>query len=144
MDRTSLTLPGKQLDLILAVASQTATPIVVVLVHGGPLDVSLLMEMPRVTAMLSAGFGGQMAGEALSRVVFGDVAPTGRLPMTFPFENYTAQVSGAQYCMDGSAGCGLEFQHTCVVLSTRRGAQPRGVATFVDQGCRHGHARFSR
>lgn len=92
MDRKSLVLPGMQLDFIKAIATQTATKIVVVLVHGGPLDVEELLEMERVGAVLSAGYGGQRAGVALANVLWGTRPPTGRLPMTWPFNNFTKQV----------------------------------------------------
>lgn len=53
MDRRDLLLPGLQLNLVQAVARRTATPIVVVLVHGAPLDVGWLQASPRVSSILS-------------------------------------------------------------------------------------------
>lgn len=99
LDRKSLTLPGMQLDLVKAIASQTTTPIIVVLIHGGPLDIAELMEMPRVEAVLSAGYGGQCAGSALTNVLWGVTSPSGRLPMSWTFDNYTHQVSEADMAM---------------------------------------------
>jgi hypothetical protein len=58
-DRKSLGLPGAQASLVRAAASQTSAMIVVVLIHGGPLDVSWMHASPRVGAILSSIFPGQ-------------------------------------------------------------------------------------
>ena len=71
-------------------AKRSSTPIVVVLVHGGPLDVEWLQRSPRVAALLTAWTPGQGAA-AIADVLFGDVAPAGRLPVTWHFQNFTAQ-----------------------------------------------------
>jgi beta-D-xylosidase 4 len=99
MDRKSLELPGMQLDLVKAIASQTKTPIICILVHGGPLDISELIAMPRVEAVLSIGYPGQRGGVALANVLWGITPPSGRLTMTWPFANYTTQVSEASMAM---------------------------------------------
>lgn len=99
MDRKSIELPGMQLDLVKAIASQTKTPIICVLVHGGPLDISELIAMPRVEAVLSIGYPGQRGGVALANVLWGISPPSGRLTMTWPFANYTTQVSEASMAM---------------------------------------------
>ncbi|PRW60118.1 glycosyl hydrolase isoform A [Chlorella sorokiniana] len=90
MDRQDLLLPGRQLNLIQAVAKRTTTPIAVVLVHGAPLDVSWLQDSPRVAAILSVWMPAQGA-PTIADVLFGEVSPSGRLPVSFPFNNYTAQ-----------------------------------------------------
>lgn len=59
-DRDSLVLPGTQLDLIQATAQRTNASIVVVLIHGGPLDVEWLQNSPRVGAILTAWYPGQV------------------------------------------------------------------------------------
>ncbi|HEV2761772.1 MAG TPA: glycoside hydrolase family 3 C-terminal domain-containing protein, partial [Pyrinomonadaceae bacterium] len=79
--RTSLDLPGRQLDLVKAVHA-TGKPYVVVLMNGRPLTVNWLAE--NAPAVLEAWFPGTQAGPALADVLFGDVNPGGKLPVSFP------------------------------------------------------------
>lgn len=60
-DRRSLLLPGAQEAMALQLARMTNTPLIVVLVHGGPLDVQVLEESERVGAILTSWFPGQVA-----------------------------------------------------------------------------------
>ncbi|PNH12193.1 putative beta-D-xylosidase 7 [Tetrabaena socialis] len=66
IDRTSLRLPGAQEDLVRAVA-RSGVPVVVVVVHGGPLDVSPLLALEGVGALISAPYGGQQGHKRLTR-----------------------------------------------------------------------------
>jgi beta-glucosidase len=79
--RASLDLPGRQLDLIRAIYA-TGKPLVVVLMNGRPLTINWIAE--HVPAILEAWFAGTQAGHALADVLFGDVNPGGKLPVTFP------------------------------------------------------------
>lgn len=80
-DRTDLNLPGKQLDLVKAVW-KTGTPVVLVLQNGRPL--SITWEQDHVDAILEAWFPGEKGGQAVAEILFGDVNPSGHLPMAFP------------------------------------------------------------
>ncbi len=80
-NRTSLDLPGVQEQLALAVAA-TGKPVVAVLLNGRPLSIGALQG--RVPAILEAWFPGIEGGHAIADVLLGDVAPSGKLPMTFP------------------------------------------------------------
>ncbi|KAJ9526977.1 hypothetical protein QJQ45_025315, partial [Haematococcus lacustris] len=91
LDRFSLRLTGAQEQLVQA-ASRGGKPLVVVLMAGGPLDISPLLALPNVVAVLNAWYPGQQGGEAIADVLFGRVSPSGRLPVTTYFENYTQQV----------------------------------------------------
>jgi beta-glucosidase len=93
LDRTSIDLPGVQMDLIRALALRTTTPIIVVLVNGGPLAVDWAAASDRVGAMLVSWYPGQYGAQAISDVLFGDFSPSGLLPVTFYFSNYTSQIS---------------------------------------------------
>ena len=59
-DRRSLRLPGVQEVEAMQLARMTDTPIVVVLIHGGPLDIQALQESSRFDAILTAWFPGQV------------------------------------------------------------------------------------
>lgn len=79
-DRALLGLPGRQEELIRAVAA-TGTPVVVVLVGGSAITMPWL---DRVDAVLDVWYPGQEGGHAVADVLFGARAPAGRLPLTFP------------------------------------------------------------
>ena len=79
-DRTSLALPGRQDELVSAVAA--ANPRTVVVVNSGaPV---LLPWVDEVAAVLVSWFPGQEFGNALADVLTGKVEPGGRLPVTWP------------------------------------------------------------
>ncbi len=79
-DRTSLALPGRQDDLVRAVAA--ANPRTVVLVNAG--SPVLMPWRDRVAAVLVGYFGGQEFGHAVADVLLGAAEPGGRLPTTWP------------------------------------------------------------
>jgi beta-glucosidase len=80
-DRALLGLPGHQEELIERAAA-TGTPVVVVLIGGSAITMSRWLD--RVTAVLDAWYPGEAGGDAVADVLFGDVSPAGRLPVTFP------------------------------------------------------------
>ena len=79
--RSSLGLPGVQEQLLEAVAA-TGTPVVLVLMNGRPLILEWASD--HVPAIVETWFLGIEAGNATADVLFGDVNPSGRLPVTFP------------------------------------------------------------
>ena len=79
--RTSLDLPGRQLELVRAIHS-LGKPYVVVLMNGRPLTINWLAD--NSPAILETWFAGTQAGPAIADVLFGDVNPGGKLPVTFP------------------------------------------------------------
>jgi beta-glucosidase len=79
-DVPNLSLPDHQDELVKQVAA--ANPhTVVVLETGGPITMPWL---DKVSAILEAWYPGIRGGEAVARVIFGDVNPSGKLPVTFP------------------------------------------------------------
>lgn len=80
-DRAELTLPGVQAELVRAVY-ETGTPIVLVLVNGRPVALDWMAE--QIPAILVAWFPGEEGGNAVADVLFGDVNPGGKLPISFP------------------------------------------------------------
>ena len=79
--RSELRLPGRQEDLIRAIAG-TGIPFAVVLENGRPLVVADWIDLP--SAVVEAWHGGTEAAAAIVDVLLGEVDPAGRLPMTFP------------------------------------------------------------
>ena len=95
MDRPDLELPNEQGVLIRAVAAANPNT-VVVLMNAGPVDVCEWEAA--APALVEAWFAGQEQGSAVARVLFGDVNPQGKLPLTFPrHENATPVATAAQY-----------------------------------------------
>lgn len=80
-DRATLSLMGKQEELLRAVKA-TGKPMVVVYIQGRPLDMNWASE--NADALLCAWYPGQEGGAAIADVLFGDVNPAGRLPVTVP------------------------------------------------------------
>ncbi len=80
-DRDSLDLPGRQDELVRAVVA-TGTPTIVLLIGGRPLSINWIAE--HVPAILEGWYLGQATGTAVAEVLFGEVNPGGKLPITFP------------------------------------------------------------
>jgi beta-glucosidase len=79
--RASLDLPGCQEELLKAVAA-LGKPVVLVLLNGRPLSIGWAAE--NVPAILEAWEPGSEGGHAIADILFGDVNPGGKLPVTFP------------------------------------------------------------
>jgi beta-glucosidase len=79
-DRPNLELPGDQDQLIATVAAANKRTIVV-LDTGGPV---LMPWVGRVAGLIEAWYPGQEDGNAIAAILYGDVDPSGRLPLTFP------------------------------------------------------------
>lgn len=80
-DRDSLDLLGAQNQLVQSVV-ETGVPTVVLLINGRPLSINYIAE--HVPAILEGWYLGQEGGTAAARVIFGDVNPGGKLPISFP------------------------------------------------------------
>ena len=99
-DRTDLSLPKVQEDLLKAVQA-IGKPVVLVLLGGSALAVNWADE--NVAAIVDAWYPGEEGGSALADVLFGDYNPAGRLPVTFyksvdqlpPFDDY--KMAGRTY-----------------------------------------------
>ena len=79
--RSSLELPGRQLELLQAV-SATGTPVVLLVMNGRPLDLRWAAE--NVPAILDIWYPGSQGGAAAADLLLGDVSPGGKLPFSWP------------------------------------------------------------
>jgi beta-glucosidase len=79
--RASLDLPGRQEELLKVVVT-LSKPVVLVLLNGRPLSIGWAAE--NVPAILEAWEPGSEGGHAIADILFGDVNPGGKLPVTFP------------------------------------------------------------
>lgn len=79
--RTSLDLPGRQLQLLQAIQA-TGKPVVLILINGRPLSINWADRF--VPAILEAWYPGSKGGTALADILFGDYNPGGKLTVTFP------------------------------------------------------------
>jgi beta-glucosidase len=79
--RATLDLPGRQMELVQAIHA-TGKPVIVVLVNGRPLSVGWIVN--NVPAILESWMGGTQSGNAIADILFGDVNPGAKLPVTVP------------------------------------------------------------
>jgi beta-glucosidase len=101
-DRTDLSLPEAQEDLLKAVYA-TGKPVVLVLLSGSALAVN--WEQEHLAAIVQAWYPGEEGGTAIADVLFGDYNPSGRLPVTFyksvdqlpPFTDYNMEGKTYRY-----------------------------------------------
>jgi len=152
-DCTSLDLVGRQNDLIDAIVA-TGKPVIALLFNGRPLAITHLSQ--KVPTIFECWYLGQECGHAVADVLFGDVNPGGKLPVSIPrsaghlpvFYNYKPSARRGYLGDEVSAlypfGFGLSyttFACTDVRLAKARiklGASTRVLATVANTGLRAG------
>jgi len=93
-DRLSYDLPKNQIDFLKKLRKDNKKPIIAVITAGSPVNMSEISEL--ADAVLWAWYPGEEGGNAVADVIFGNISPSGRLPITFPksldqlppYENY--------------------------------------------------------
>lgn len=121
MDRPSLQLPNDQAQLIRAVAAANPRTIVVLMSGSAVETASWDGDVPAVVA---AWYAGQEQGNAIARMLFGDVDASGRLPVTFPMRDDTmALTTREQY-----PGTGGAVHYTEGIFVGYRGYDHLGIA----------------
>lgn len=81
-DRLSLGLPAHQIEFVRTLRSREGAKIVLVLTGGSPVTDAGIFEL--ADAVLWVWYPGEQGGNALADILFGDINPSGRLPITFP------------------------------------------------------------
>jgi beta-glucosidase len=80
-DRKNFELPISQIELIQS-TSQQVPKTIVVLINGSP--VSMDPWLGNVPVVIEAWYGGMQAGKVIAQIIFGELNPEGKLPLTFP------------------------------------------------------------
>lgn len=121
-DKTDLLLPGSQRDLMEAVAS-VGKPVVCCLMTGSAMDLSYAAE--HFNGIMQLWYPGARGGKSIAEVLFGEVSPSGKLPVTFyngleqlpEFTDYAMKGRTYRY-MEGEAqypfGFGLTYGRVAV------------------------------
>ncbi|XP_064965802.1 beta-D-xylosidase 4-like [Musa acuminata AAA Group] len=91
-DRVSLLLPGQQTTLITEVAKVAKGPVILVIMSGGPFDISFAKTNGNISSILWAGYPGEAGGAAIADVIFGYYNPSGRLPVTWYPQSFADSV----------------------------------------------------
>ena len=145
LSRTSLDLPGRQLQLVQAVHA-AGKPVIVVLLNGRPLSINWIDKY--VPAIVEGWFPGAQGGTAIAEVLFGDYNPSGKLSVTFPktagqipfnfptkpnaqWEGEKSRVNGALYYF----GHGLSyttFAYSNLKITPQKQVSNREVEISVD------------
>ncbi len=118
-DRENITLPQSQIDYIKELSIHGAR-IILVLTGGSPIALGEVEDM--VEAILFVWYPGMEGGRAVADVIFGDVSPAGKLPLTFPksldqlpaFDDYSMNGRTYRYMTAEPLypfGFGLSYSH---------------------------------
>ena len=145
-DRIDLNLPKVQLEFLKRLRKNNDKPIIVVVTGGGPITMPEVDDI--ADAILFAWYPGQQGGNAVADIIFGNVSPSGRLPVTFPvsaeqlppYEDYSMQGRTYKYMTDAPLypfGYGLSygrFVYSGIRLSTDEVGPEQPIKVTVKVG----------
>lgn len=106
LDRTSLLLPGQQQQLVTQVADASKGPVILVIMSGGPFDISFAKNSDKISGILWVGYPGQAGGAAIADAIFGEYNPGGRLPVTWYPEEFSINVNMTNMTMRADPATG--------------------------------------
>jgi len=81
-DNTDCRLPQPQIEFLKKIRRQGDNPLIVVITGGSPVIIPEVFEF--ADAVVYTWYPGEQGGNALADIIFGDVAPSGRMPFTVP------------------------------------------------------------
>jgi beta-glucosidase len=81
-DRLDYNLPKNQIDFLKKLRKDNKKPIVVIINAGSPVNMAEISEL--ADAVVWAWYPGEEGGNAVADIIFGNISPSGRLPITFP------------------------------------------------------------
>ncbi|WP_298370418.1 glycoside hydrolase family 3 C-terminal domain-containing protein [uncultured Lutibacter sp.] len=120
-DKADLKLPENQINYVKEIAERKKGPLVLVVASGSPISLEGIEE--DCDAILQIWYPGEQGGNAVARILFGDVSPSGHLPITFPksiaqlpaYDDYSMQGRTYKYMKEEPMfpfGFGLTYSKT--------------------------------
>lgn len=148
-DRFEMGLPANQVNYLKKLRAAGPKPIILVLTGGSPVAIPEVHDL--ADAILYVWYPGEEGGTAIANVIFGDVAPSGRLPVTFPksvsqlppYEDYSMKGRTYRYMQEEPLypfGFGLSytsFAYSGIQLSkkqVRKGDSVEATAIVKNNG----------
>lgn len=148
-DRLDYNLPKNQIDFLRKMKKGNSRPIIAIITGGSPMNLAEVQEI--ADAVLLVWYPGEEGGNAVADVVFGDVTPSGKLPITFPksldqlpaYEDYTMKGRTYRYMTEEPLypfGFGLSyttFSYNKIELSNKKikkGELVKVAATVTNTG----------
>jgi len=136
-DKATLSLPASQLAFMKKLRAAHKKPIIAVITAGSAVDVSAIE--PYADAIILAWYPGEQGGTALADIVFGNVSPAGRLPVTFyrsfsdlpPYDDYSLKGRTYRY-FDGEVAYPFGFGLSYTTFSYAWSRQPRSSYALRD------------
>jgi beta-glucosidase len=128
-DRLDYNIPSNQIEYLKALKKDNTKPVIAVITGGSPMNLSEVHDI--ADAVVLVWYPGEEGGNAVADIIFGKVAPSGRLPITFPkslsqlpaYENYTMKGRTYRYMSEAPMypfGFGLSytnFKYSNLVIS---------------------------
>ncbi|MEO5889839.1 MAG: glycoside hydrolase family 3 N-terminal domain-containing protein [Ferruginibacter sp.] len=97
-DRATLSLPQAHITFLKKLRAASSKPLIAVVTAGSAVDISAIA--PYADAVILAWYPGEQGGNALADILFGDISPSGRLPVTF-YQSFTDLPDYKDYSMKG-------------------------------------------
>lgn len=148
-DRFDMQIPKNQVDFLAGLRKGYDGKIISVVTGGSPMDMQKVHELS--DAVLYAWYPGERGGEAVADIIFGEISPSGRLPITFPmsvedlppYEDYSMENRTYRYAIQEPMypfGFGLSFStfdYSAIALSApsvKRGEPLTATVTVTNRG----------